>query len=117
MLCTVGGRVEVPEKLSIEIVFAMPDKQSLLSLEVDAGASVQDAILQSRIADLFPETEMDSLPVGVWGKPVQRDYRVRSGDRIEIYRTLSINPREARRQLALAGRTMSDPTESKKQTE
>ncbi|MGB5166651.1 MAG: RnfH family protein [Woeseiaceae bacterium] len=94
------------DQLSVEIAFATPERQCLMSLEVEAGTSVTEAIAQSGIAAKFDAVKLADLAVGVWGKEVSRDYQLSQGDRIEIYRALLIEPREARRQLAEAGLTM-----------
>jgi putative ubiquitin-RnfH superfamily antitoxin RatB of RatAB toxin-antitoxin module len=93
-------------EITIELVFAMPETQSLTEFRVEPGTTVADAIEQSGVYALFADVELRELPVGIWGRLVDRDRLVRHGDRIEIYRQLEIDPREARRQLAEAGRTM-----------
>ena len=95
--------------ISVEVVFALADAQALVAVTLLDGAVVGDAIEQSGIAARFPEIDLGDLPVGVWGHVVDRDTRLNDGDRVEIYRQLDIDPREARRQLALLGRTMSQP--------
>ena len=52
--------------------------------------------------------DKDKLEIGVWGRVVEPGYRLKSGDRVEIYRPLEIDPRDARRKLAEAGRTMRE---------
>jgi putative ubiquitin-RnfH superfamily antitoxin RatB of RatAB toxin-antitoxin module len=94
------------ELLKIEVVFATPQRQRLMMLEVEAGTSVEEAIVLSGIAAKFDAENLADLPVGVWGREVSRDYLLKNGDRVEIYRSLLIEPREARRQLAEAGLTM-----------
>ena len=90
----------------VEIVFALPDRQLLESVLVTAGETVLDVVTKSGLREAFPEYEIDSLAIGIWGREVQRDQVVKEDDRIEIYRPLELDPREARRQLALSGRTM-----------
>ena len=97
------------EQISVELVFATPQKQLLLVLEVDHGETVADVISHAAIGEQFPDMQISELAVGVWGKKVSRDYVVRDGDRIEVYRPLQIDPREARRKLAEVGRTMGSP--------
>ena len=94
--------------LAVEIVAALPERQKLIELEVPAGSTVADVIAASKILRYFPELEEGELETGVWGRVVARDTEVKAGDRIELYRPLLIEPREARRQLALIGKTMSD---------
>lgn len=97
------------ERFYVEVVYARPGKQVLLNVEIEAGATVADVIAESGIGARFGAEDFDGLPVGIWGRVVDRDHEVRPGDRVEIYRPLVIDPREARRQLAEAGRTMGRP--------
>ena len=83
--------------MRVEIAFALPDRQVLQSIEVDEGATVADVIRRSRIAQQFPEAGLADLQAGVWGRPVERAHVVRDGDRVELYRPLEIDPKEARR--------------------
>lgn len=92
--------------VKIEIVFALPEQQELIELSVDAGTTVAQAISMSAFAGRFPQHDIDACEVGVWGNVVPRTAVLQDGDRVEIYRPLRMDPREARRQLALQGRTM-----------
>lgn len=96
------------ETISVEVAFAEPERQSLVSLQLEAGASVADALEQSGIAARHADVDMDRLATGIWGRVVDRDFALSDGDRVEVYRELCIDPREARRQLAEAGRTMRE---------
>ena len=93
-------------EFEVEIVFASPDRQLLETVLVTAGATVLDVVMKSGLCEAFPEYEIDDLAIGIWGREVQRDQVVKENDRIEIYRPLQLDPREARRQLALSGKTM-----------
>jgi putative ubiquitin-RnfH superfamily antitoxin RatB of RatAB toxin-antitoxin module len=53
------------------------------------------------------------MQAGIWGRPVERDQAVSDGDRVELYRPLNMDPREARRRLAAAGRTMGSTAPKK----
>ena len=88
--------------MSVEIVLATPGRQVLLALEVEEGSSVADVIARSGIGSQFPELDAGKLPVGIWGTRVSRGSPVGPGDRVELYRPLEIDPREARRQRASA---------------
>ncbi len=94
--------------LRVEVVFALPENQFLEAVRVPDGASVQDAIDAAALSGRFPEENFAVMPVGIWGQVVARDRRVCDGDRVELYRPLERDPKEARRQLALEGRTMAD---------
>ncbi len=90
----------------VEVAFALPSKQVLLKVEVSEGACVTDVIQASGISDEFPEFSLLEMQPGIWGREVDSDTVVRDGDRVEIYRPLLLDPREARRRLALVGQTM-----------
>lgn len=87
-----GGAVRV------EVVYALPDRQELVALEVERGATVADVIHRSGIAASFPGHDIEHATVGIWGRIVERDAQVSDGDRIEIYRPLHKDPRTARRE-------------------
>jgi len=95
--------------IEVEVVFALPEKQSLTSLLIEDGATVAEAVAKSGLLEAFPDHGLAQMTLGVWGREVENSRIVRAGDRIEIYRPLQLEPREARRQLALSGRTMSKP--------
>ena len=97
--------------LRIELACANPSRQELLELDVSSDRTVGQIIDESGIYDLFPGEELRSADVGIWGQPVDCDRRVRNGDRIEIYRQLRMDPREARRRLAESGRTMNQKSD------
>lgn len=98
--------------LRIEVVFADADRQELLSLDVKQGSCVDDVIRISRLPGKFPRINFAELQVGIWGRIVDRSHRVREGDRVEIYRPLAIDPREARRRYAAEGRSMGGTEKS-----
>jgi putative ubiquitin-RnfH superfamily antitoxin RatB of RatAB toxin-antitoxin module len=83
--------------MQIEVVFALPQRQVLRTLELQDGSTVGDAILRSKLAREFPEADFDQLQAGVWGRPVERSQLLNDGDRVELYRPLAMDPREARR--------------------
>ena len=99
--------------INIEVVFALPDRQKLVSLSIDQACTVNEAILKSGIADKFPDQDIFSCSVGIWGRAVQEDQLLRDGDRIEIYRSLLIDPRVARRQLAEHGGFMGSDSQGR----
>ncbi|HEX7718321.1 MAG TPA: RnfH family protein [Woeseiaceae bacterium] len=95
-----------PLQLHVEVVYALPERQELITLVVEAGTTVQQAIDKSSLAELFPERDLERCRVGIWGHVAERAQLVQNGDRIELYRELLIDPRDARRSLATTGRTM-----------
>ncbi len=92
----------MPDGISVEVVLATPERQVLLALRVRKESSVAEVIAASGIASRFPDLPLDDMPTGIWGKAVSRDSKVREGDRVELYRPLLTDPREARRRRALA---------------
>ena len=93
-------------KTQIEIAYATPQKQVILEREVETGTRARDAVKASGIEQHFPEIELDSCDIGVFGKAVADDYELGDGDRIEIYRPLIADPKEVRRQRAAMGLKM-----------
>jgi len=93
-------------KSLIEVAYATPKKQLILECEVESGATVRDAARQSGIDRHFPEIDLESCELGVFGKAVTDDYELSDGDRIEIYRPLIADPKEIRRQRAARGLKM-----------
>ena len=83
--------------MQVEVVFALADKQVLQAVELPAGATVAEAIDASALARQFPGLNFAELQAGIWGRPVERTCAVRDGDRVELYRSLEMDPREARR--------------------
>jgi len=94
--------------LTIEVAYATPAIQRLVVIELPEGASVGDAV--DRVLASHPEfAAAANLPVGVWGRVVDAGTPLRDGDRVEFYRPLLLEPREARRRYAAAGVTMNAP--------
>ena len=86
--------------IPIEVVYALPQEQILLSIEVAAGTNVEQAIRQSGILEQFPEIDLSSNKVGLFSKVTTLDTLLRERDRIEIYRPLIADPKEVRRRKA-----------------
>jgi putative ubiquitin-RnfH superfamily antitoxin RatB of RatAB toxin-antitoxin module len=93
-------------KIQVEVSFGLPDRQSLIVVDIDGQASCNDVIDASGLASIYPQSGIAVLPIAIWGKPVDRGDPVKNGDRIEILRPLEIDPRDARRQLASEGQFM-----------
>lgn len=95
----------------MEVVFATVEQQRISVVTLHGEATVADAIAASGLARRFADFDFDTLEAGVWGEVVARNHVLTDGDRVELYRPLALDPRDARRQLALAGRTMGKTTE------
>jgi putative ubiquitin-RnfH superfamily antitoxin RatB of RatAB toxin-antitoxin module len=92
--------------MKIEVAYALRHKQTLLNIEVDDNASVEDAILQSNILKKYPEINLKKNKVGIFGKLTSLDVKLREKDRVEIYRPLIADPKEVRKQRAAEGKIM-----------
>jgi putative ubiquitin-RnfH superfamily antitoxin RatB of RatAB toxin-antitoxin module len=88
------------ERIRVEVAYARPERQSIVELELPAGATVETALRASRLWEQFPEIDPEQAPVGIFGNLCERDTRLGPGDRVEIYRPLLVDPRMARRQRA-----------------
>ncbi len=81
----------------VTVVYALPDALHVLQVEVAPGATLKEAIEASGLLSLEPELRGGALDVGVWNRVARLDAVVREGDRIEVYRPLTVDPKEARR--------------------
>jgi putative ubiquitin-RnfH superfamily antitoxin RatB of RatAB toxin-antitoxin module len=82
------------------VVYALPEKQVLIALEVEEGTTALAAIERSGILQQFPGANPRRDGVGVFGKRVTLDRLLREGDRVEIYHPLIADPKAARRERA-----------------
>ncbi len=85
--------------IKIEIAYAEPARQFLRRFELRVGATVAQAIDASGLAREF-SIDTAILVAGVWSKAIARDALLRDGDRVELYRPLKADPKEARRKRA-----------------
>ena len=92
---------DVAQKISVEVVLAMPERQLLVPVELNNGSTIADAIEQSAVLDEFEGCELDPSRVGIFGRKAAISDTLRDGDRVEIYRPLIADPKESRRQRAL----------------
>lgn len=92
--------------IAIEVVYALRDKQQLISLKVSQGTSARAVLIRTIREGLISLAEIDAkvgelkLPIGVYGELVDDDYMLEEGDRLEIYRPLTQDPKERRRRIA-----------------
>lgn len=86
--------------IQIEVVYALPDQQKLLTLQVEENCTIEQALKQSGILESFPEIDLAVNKVGIFSRVVKLDEQLREGDRIEIYRPLIADPKEARKKKA-----------------
>lgn len=92
--------------LRIEVAYALAERQVLIPLQMPPDSTVEQAILRSKIVEQFPEIDLPSAKVGIFGKLSKLTAVLRDGDRIEIYRPLLADPKALRQQRAAAGKRM-----------
>lgn len=92
------------EKLRVEVVYALPDAQYVLSVCLAPGASVADALEASGICARHPEIDLTRRVVGIFGRRVRLSQRLRQDDRVEVYRALVADPKSSRRRRAVKRR-------------
>jgi putative ubiquitin-RnfH superfamily antitoxin RatB of RatAB toxin-antitoxin module len=86
--------------LRVQVVFALPRATHVRELEVAPGTTVREAVQRSGLAEAEPALDLATATFGVWNRRVAPDAPVRDGDRIEVYRPLLVDPKEARRHRA-----------------
>ena len=86
--------------MKIEVVYALPAVVDSVSVDVPTGASLRDAVLASGLLERHAEISLEKQAYGIFGKRAALEARLAPGDRVEIYRPLAMDPKEARRRRA-----------------
>ena len=87
----------------VEVAYATPARQEVIEASVRPGATVEQVIRASGMLARFPEIDLTRQRVGIFGETAHLHDAVHDGDRVEIYRTLVADPKEARRKRATRG--------------
>ena len=90
----------VQNKIQIEIVYGLPNRQELITILVDDGTSLEQGIIESGILSVFEEIDLAVNKVGIWNRLAKLTDNLRDLDRIEIYRPLLADPKEVRKRRA-----------------
>ena len=95
------------EPIAVEIAYALPDRQNIIELLVEPGTTAYEAAVTSDITSKYPDLNLEEASMGIFGKALgtrgladKKSYVLKPGDRVEIYRPLSADPKEIRRQRA-----------------
>lgn len=88
--------------IRVEVVYALPQEQQRVTVELPHGSSAFDAVQASGLLQRLPQAA--PLHLGVWGRRVTPDIGLRDGDRVEIYRPLIADPKQVRRERAATRR-------------
>jgi uncharacterized protein len=94
------------EKISVQVVYALPDRQEVVSLEVPVATTLQAAIELSGLLSKYPEIDLQTNKLGIFAKLTKPDAVLRDKDRVEIYRPLIADPKAVRKQRAEEGKAM-----------
>lgn len=88
----------------VDVIYARGDVQEMVAVELPKGGTIRAAIERSRLAERYPEIDLAVNKVGVFGTLKNLNDLVQSGDRVEIYRPLLVDPKQARRDNASAAK-------------
>ena len=85
--------------LAVEVAYALPEKQKIIAIEVEPGCTAYEAAVRSRIVESFPDIDLENTRMGIFGKAIAepRKHVLSAGDRVELYRPLLIDPKQARK--------------------
>lgn len=97
---------EITHEIMVEVAYALPREQVIIPVKVPVGATAEAAIIASGIKNKFPEIDLNTNKIGIFGKLSKLDAVLRDLDRVEIYRALIADPKEVRRQRAAEGKVM-----------
>ena len=92
--------------MRIEVAYALADKQSIISVEIESGATLKDAIEASGILESYSQIDLKTDRVGIFSKFATLDTVLREKDRVEIYRPLIADPKKIRKERAAEGKAM-----------
>ena len=94
------------ETIHVELVYALPATQDIISLDLPAGSTVGQAIEASGLLAKHPEIDLAKNKLGIYAKLAKADTALRDRDRVEIDRPLIADPKEVRKQRAAEGKVM-----------
>lgn len=83
--------------MNVGVCYAQADRQIWLRLEVPEGSTISEAIALSGLLDQYPEIDLETQKVGIFGKLAKLDAPVKDGDRVEIYRKITADPQQVQR--------------------
>ena len=89
--------------ITVEVAYALPHKQKIIALLVEPGTTALQAVERSEMVKFFPEIDVANLTLGIFGESLgskSASYVLHEGDRVEIYRRLAVDPKDARRKRA-----------------
>lgn len=84
--------------IRVEVAYALPHDQKIVAVQVEEDCSAYDVVIRSGIVELYPEINPETIPMGIFGKAIRNPMEtiMKEGQRIELYRPLIADPKEAR---------------------
>lgn len=98
--------VSEPEFIQVEVAYALPERQTLLSLKVPVGTTAEQAVQRSGLLEHYPDLDLSTSKLGIFSKVVAPQRELREGDRVEIYRPLIADPKAVRQKRAEEGKKL-----------
>ena len=83
--------------VNVGVAYSNQSKQIWLKLDLPDGSTVIDAIEESGVLDMFPEIDLENQKIGIYGKMTKPDVKLKEGDRVEIYRAITADPKTVKR--------------------
>ena len=83
--------------MRVSVAYTLPESQVWADLQVEEGCTVQEAINQSLILKKFPSIDLEQQKIGIFGKFCKLDAVLKEGDRVEIYRPITADPKTVKR--------------------
>ena len=102
--------------IRVEVAYALPHEQKIIALQVEEDCSAYDAVIRSGIVEAYPEINPETIPMGIFGKSI-RDPKgtvLKEGQRVELYRPLIADPKEARAKRAAKMKAQKEAEEAGK---
>ena len=96
--------------MNVEVAYALPTEQKILTVTVPDGCTVYEAVIKSGIVEIFPQIDPDNDPMGIFAKAIKnpKETIIKEGQRVEIYRPLIADPKEARAKRAAKVKAKKD---------
>jgi len=91
---------DLNNEITIEVIYALPTEQNIISIRVNKTCKVKEAIEKSGVLEKYPEIDLDEEKLGIFSKKCTLTDSLNDWDRIEIYRPLIIDPKQARKDRA-----------------
>lgn len=102
------------EPIRVTVVYARPQRQWSQPVQLPSGATVQMAVERSGLLKAIPDLRLETIEVGIFHRRCGLDALLRDGDRVEIYRPIQLDPKDARRLRAARSKRQSTPRASDK---